>query len=99
MTGLEICWPGFLVSGPTPFVTVSRGLGCRLRNVSAAGISQHSQARLSSDIRVIISACRAKKISDDHPYIWRYTARRALVIFDHPYNADYLHLLGWVGTR
>jgi hypothetical protein len=25
-----------------------------------------------------------EKVSDDHPYIWRYTARRALVIFDHP---------------
>jgi hypothetical protein len=39
-------------------------------------------------MRVIITAYRTKKISDDHPYIWRYTARRALVIFDHPYNAD-----------
>src|SRR5215472_9440606 len=29
------------------------------------------------------------EISEDHPCIWRYTARRALVIFDHPYNADY----------
>ena len=38
---------------------------------------------------MIITAYRTKKISDDHPYIWRYTARRALVIFDHPYNADY----------
>jgi hypothetical protein len=40
---------------------------------------------------VIITAYRTKKISDDHPYIWRYTARRAPVIFDHPYNADYAH--------
>jgi len=39
---------------------------------------------------VIISAYQTEKVSDDHPYIWRYTARRALVIFDHPYNADYL---------
>jgi len=38
---------------------------------------------------VIITTYRIEKISDDHPYIWRYTARRAPVIFDHPYNADY----------
>jgi hypothetical protein len=43
----------------------------------------------SSDIRVIITAYQTEKVSDDHPYIWRYTARRALVIFDHPYNAEY----------
>jgi hypothetical protein len=41
---------------------------------------------------VIITTYRIEKISDDHPYIWRYTARRAPVIFDHPYNADYLRL-------
>jgi hypothetical protein len=35
---------------------------------------------------VIITAYQTEKVSDDHPYIWRYTARRALVIFDHPYN-------------
>ena len=40
----------------------------------------------SSDIRVIISAYRIEKTSDDHPYT-RYTAK-GLVIFDHPYNAD-----------
>ena len=44
-------------------------------------------AHISSDIRMIITVYRIKKISDDHPYIWRYTARRALMIFDHPYNA------------
>ncbi|HEY7359285.1 MAG TPA: hypothetical protein VH642_00655, partial [Streptosporangiaceae bacterium] len=43
---------------------------------------------LSSDIRVIISAYRIEKICDDHPYIWRYTARMGSVIFDHPYNAE-----------
>jgi hypothetical protein len=37
---------------------------------------------------VIITTYRIEKISDDRPYIWRYTARRAPVIFDHPYNAD-----------
>jgi hypothetical protein len=37
---------------------------------------------------VIITTYRIEKISDDHPYIWRYTARRAPVIFDHPYNAE-----------
>ena len=44
----------------------------------------------SSDIRVIITAYQTAKVSDDHPYIWRYTARRALVIFDHPYNESAL---------
>jgi hypothetical protein len=41
---------------------------------------------ITSDIRVIITTYPTEKISDDHPYIWRYTARRAPVIFDHPYN-------------
>jgi hypothetical protein len=51
---------------------------------------------------VIITAYRTRKISDDHPYIWRYTARRALVIFDHPYNAEYElveAIAGREGTR
>ena len=37
---------------------------------------------------MIITAYQTEKMSDDHPYIWRYAARRALVIFDHPYNAE-----------
>jgi hypothetical protein len=49
---------------------------------------ENPETRRASDIRVIITAYWTKKFSDDHPYIWRYTARRALVIFDHPYNAD-----------
>ena len=31
------------------------------------------EARLTADIRVIISAYRTENISDDHPYILRYT--------------------------
>jgi hypothetical protein len=42
----------------------------------------------SSDTRVIISPYQIEKAGDDHPCIWRYTARRVLVIFDHPYNAE-----------
>ena len=34
-------------------------------------------AHVAADIRVIISAYQTEKMSDDHPYIWRYTARRA----------------------
>jgi len=36
---------------------------------------------------VIISAYQTEKMSDDHPYIWRYTARKGSVISDHPHNA------------
>jgi hypothetical protein len=49
---------------------------------------ENPETRRASDIRVIITAYQTEKVSDDHPYIWRYTARRALVIFDHPYNGD-----------
>jgi len=28
---------------------------------------------ISSDIRMIISVYLSEKLSDDHPYIWRYT--------------------------
>jgi hypothetical protein len=48
----------------------------------------HTPERRSSDIRVIISAYQTEKLSDDHPYIWRYTGPKGSVIFDHPYNAD-----------
>jgi len=64
---------------------------CRLirsLRVSMLADVQDAESNISSDIRVIITTYRTKRISDDHPYIWRYTARRALVIFDHPYNAD-----------
>jgi hypothetical protein len=33
-----------------------------------------ARPRGSVDIRVIISACRLEKLSDDHLYIQRYTA-------------------------
>jgi hypothetical protein len=36
-----------------------------------------------SDIAVIITAISDRKISDGHPYLWRYTVRMALLIFDH----------------
>jgi hypothetical protein len=42
---------------------------------------------------VIITTYPTEKISDDHPYIWRYTARRAPVIFDHPYNGGSARVL------
>jgi hypothetical protein len=43
----EIRWPpGSDLADRLPVVTASRGLGGRLRNVSAAGVSQRPQARL-----------------------------------------------------
>jgi len=61
----------------------------RLQSVMCARTALGAVTLRSSDIRVIITTYRTEKICDDHPYIWRYTARRALVIFDHPYNAEY----------
>src|SRR5262249_1640192 len=49
--------------------------------------------RITVDTWVIISIYQTRKISEDHPCIWRYTARRALVIFDHPYNGGSAHVL------
>jgi hypothetical protein len=47
------------------------------RRVTVLRCAGPSKAHRSSDIRVIISAYPTEKISDDHPYIWRYKARRA----------------------
>jgi hypothetical protein len=47
VTCLEIRWPRASGIGDRlPLVTASRGSGGRLRNVSAAGVSQCSQERL-----------------------------------------------------
>ena len=66
------------------------GAGGLIRSLRVNRLAKRQDlpSNISSDIRVIITTYRTKRISDDHPYIWRYTARRALVIFDHPYNAD-----------
>jgi predicted DNA-binding ribbon-helix-helix protein len=60
----------------------------RSLRVSRLANRHDTESNISSEIRVIITTYQTKKISDDHPDIWRYTARRALVIFDHPYKAD-----------
>ena len=48
-----------------------------------------TESPITSDTRVIISAYQIEKIGDDHPVYLALYGPKGLVIFDHPYNADY----------
>ena len=59
---------------------INGGAPCAATAVTErAGLASHlgAEPRRSGDIRVIMSSCPHiffEKLSDDHPYIWRYTA-------------------------
>ena len=77
------CAPG---AGPLPPQRPARRPSAdRTMHSNEKRLLSNSKSRRTSDIRVIISAYQTEKMSDDHPYIWRYTAG-GLGDLDHPYN-------------
>ena len=65
--------------GPLPITssgTTAKAAGARHGKCAPARRDRQRSERRASDTRVIISAYQIVKNVDDHPCIWRYTARR-----------------------